>query len=189
MSKNGLHTPDSIRTYSGIFINVVNIKPEQVFPIDIAFGLARECRFVNATKKFWSVADHSVWCLKKAEELFPDDHELHFRVFMHDAHEAYMKDWATPLVSSISSLFPGFGAAVHKVKSIVQDAINKRFGIGKCPLECDVTEMIDNWALEYEWENKVLGWSGMQPINIDANAEYWLEHFKKLVKVPVVISN
>jgi hypothetical protein len=185
---NGLYTPNCIRTYSGIYIDVVNIIPEQVFPIDIAYHLARECRFLNSTKKFWSIVDHSVWCFKKAQELYPDDAALHFRVFMHDAHEYLTKDMATPYVESINNKFPGFKDIINAVKQIIQSAINTRFGISVCPLACDKTRMIDKMALEWEYENKMISWTGLQPIHVDANAEYWLDHFKKLVSVPVVIN-
>lgn len=182
-----LYTPNSICTYTGQFVDVVNIKPEDIHPLDIAFGLARECRFGNHTRKFWSVAEHSIWCMQKGEELFPEDFALHFRLLMHDAHEAYMGDLCTPMVNSIDKLYPGVKDAINTVKKIIQRNVNTRFGIGLCPLECEKVREIDRLALEWEWVNKVNSWSGLPPLDDKAIAYMWLHYFKKLVKVPVVI--
>lgn len=184
----GLYIPKTIRTYCGQYINVVQIKPEQVFPKDIAIGLARECRFGNHTKREYSVAEHSVWCMYKAEELYPGDASLSFKMLLHDAHEAYLGDMCTPMVDAIDDLYPGFKDAVNTVKKIVQSAINNRFGI-YAPFDNDArVKEIDRLALEWEWHNKKLNWKGILPLGAEAAADYWLEHFKKLVKVPVVIA-
>jgi len=183
----GLYTPKCIRTYSGQYINVVQVKDSSIFPIDIAYQLARICRFGNATKRFYSVAEHSVWCMLKAEELYPDDKPLHFRCLMHDAHEAYLGDLVTPLVDAINDLYPGFKDAIDVVKRLVQGAINQRFGIRTNPLECQVVKQIDRMALEWEWSNKVCAWSGFPSMQDNGIAEVWLTYFQKLCTAPFVI--
>lgn len=188
MLKEGLYTPDCIRTYSGQYINICQPRPEQIMPIDIAMGLARECRFGNHTRKFYSVAEHSVWCMLKGQELYPNDTALHFRLLLHDAHEAYMGDWCTPMVDAMNGLYPGIKAAVGVIKKILQTAINTRFGIGQNPMDCPLVHEIDRLALEWEWNNRVHSFGGMAFGGDDqAAADYWLDYFKLLVKVPVVI--
>jgi 5'-deoxynucleotidase YfbR-like HD superfamily hydrolase len=184
---SGLYTPRSIITYTGLYIDVVHIKPEQVQPADIAIGLSRECRFGNHTKKYYSVADHSVWCMKKARELYPSDTVLHLKMLLHDAHEAYLGDMCTPLVDSIDALAPGFKDIIGMVKQRVQSAIDIRFGI-RGTLDDERVKAIDKMALEYEWENKVEAWTGFPPVSMETSASIWLEYFKELVKVPVVIA-
>jgi hypothetical protein len=183
-----LYTPNSIYTYSGRLIDVTNLKVEDIFPEDIAFGLARECRFGNHTKKFWSVAEHSMWCMLHGQVLYPGDNALHLRLLMHDAHEAYLGDWCTPIIDSIDGIYPGVKSALNTIKKLVQHPINTRFGIGLCPMECEKVKQIDRMALEWEWQNKVTHWTEMNYLGDVLVAEMWLDYFKKLVKVPTVIS-
>lgn len=183
---NGLYTALCIRTYSGEYIDVVQIKPEQIFIEDIAISLSRICRFGNYTKRFYSVAEHSIWCYNKGVELYPDDTALHLRLLLHDAHEAYLGDWVTPMVDAIDNLYPKFKEAVEVVKRLVQGAINTRFGI-KCPLDDQRVKEIDRMALEEEWETKVLSFTGITGINDKGIADIFITYFKKLVRVPAYI--
>lgn len=185
-NQTGLYTPNCIRTISGEFIDVVNIKPNQVQANDIAIGLARACRFNGFTKKWYCVADHAVWCMKKGRELYPTDTALHFKLLNHDDHEAYLADWPTPLINSINGYAPGFKEIIETVKRIVQAAIDTRFGISGSSMDDDRVRLIDKMALEYEWENKVLSWTGYPPLSIENSASIWLNYFEELVKVPVV---
>jgi hypothetical protein len=182
-----LYTPNSIYTYSGQLVDVTNLKVEEIQPEDIAFGLARECRFGNHTKKFYSVAEHSIWCLIQGQVLYPKDTALHFRLLMHDAHEAYLGDWCTPIIDSIDGIYPGVKDALNVIKKLVQAKINARFGISSCPLTCDKVKQIDKMALEWEWQNKVTRWTEMNYLGDVLVAEIWLDYFKKLVKVPAVV--
>lgn len=183
-----LYTPNCIYTYGGRFIDVTNLKSEDIFPDDIAIGLARECRFGNHTKRVYSVAEHSIWCMFKGQEMYPDDKALHFRLLMHDAHEAYLGDWPTPIIDSINGIYPGIKDGLNAIKKLVQSKINERFGISKCPLTCEKVREIDKMALEWEWKYKVLHWTEMLPMHDSEIADMWLHYFKKLIKVPVVLS-
>lgn len=182
-----LYTPNCIYTYSGRLVNVTELKIEDIHPEDIAMALARECRFGNHTKKFWSVAEHSILCMQQGQQLYPDDKALHFRLLMHDAHEAYLGDWPSPIIDSIDGIYPGVKDALNVIKKMVQGKINTRFGIGLCPLLCDKVRKIDRMVLEWEWENKVTRWTEMSPMPDVLVAEMWLHYFKELVKVPVAI--
>ncbi len=188
MSTDNLYTPLCIRTYSGIYLNVVQMKATDVFPIDIAYGLARECRFGNHTKRFYSVAEHSVWCMNKAKELYPYDFTLHLMMLLHDAHEAYLGDWCTPMVDAMDEYAPGFKDSINTIKRLVQAPINQRFGLAlRNTFDDPRVKEIDRLALEWEWKNKVISWKGMPEIEEDVAAEVWLNYFKELVKVPVVV--
>jgi hypothetical protein len=183
--QENLYTPLCIRTTSGKYINVVRIKPVDVEIEDIAIGLARECRFGNYTHNFYSVAEHSIWCMNKGMELYPEDRALHLRLLMHDAHEAYIGDFCTPMVDAIDALYGGFKNAVDVTKKLIQSAINERFGMS-CPLADAQVKQIDRMALEYEWTDKVLNSRGFK-LNEAAVVEVFLDYFKKLVQSPVVV--
>ncbi len=66
---------------------------------DIAHSLANICRFNGHVREFYSVAEHSIrvsWLL----ENWGEDEDVQFWGLMHDASEAYIGDWATPLKQS-----------------------------------------------------------------------------------------
>lgn len=186
MKQENLFTERKMRTYSGLYVDVMNLSSDQVFPIDIATGLARICRFGGHTKRIWTVADHSVWCMQKGIELYPHDTDLHLRLLLHDAHEAYLGDWITPNVDAIDAVHGGFKEVIKAVKIRVQDPIDKRFGLGGYKDDARVTK-IDKLALKWDWENKKLTYRGFEPLGDVASAEVWLNYFRELNRTPVVI--
>lgn len=176
-----LYAPNVVKTYSGLLFNIKHIVPEQVYAIDIAFGLARECRFQGACKKFYSVAEHSVWMANRAREQYPHLKGLPFKALLHNAHEAYIKDIPSPLKSL-------FAAAYRAIADPVQDAIHLRFGVTVSEEERFAIYTLDKDALEWEWDNKVNSWTGLCLSDDKSRASYWLEYFKELCNVPAVIS-
>lgn len=63
---------------------------------DIAWALSQECRLGGSCCRHYSVAEHSLFVV----ELVPP--ELKFQALMHDAHEAYTKNWLT----GMKEMFP-----------------------------------------------------------------------------------
>lgn len=174
-----LFKPHSVRSYSGKYIDLKDPDPQTFFPIDIATQLARKCRFGGATKKFYSVAEHSVWCALKAEEKHPHHDRLPLLMLMHDAHEFCLEDVGSP----VKAEFQGYKSLANKI----QNAIDTRFRC--CPSfeQRKLMEAIDLEALQWEWENKVLHWSGLA-LDEQTRIEYFLHHFKRLCKTPFVIA-
>lgn len=80
-----------IQTRYGVKFDLLNPQPEMVNIGDIAHALSHQCRFTGHTRKFYSVAQHSV----EVSKLVPREHA--FAGLMHDATEAYVADIATPL--------------------------------------------------------------------------------------------
>lgn len=70
-------------TFSGITFWPLDPKASEVNIVDIAHALSMTCRYAGHTKKFYSVAEHSVWVSK----FVPPKHALWG--LMHDAAEAY----------------------------------------------------------------------------------------------------
>jgi hypothetical protein len=86
-----------ITTYTGRRIDLRDPQPDQIDIVDIAHSLSMLCRFTGHTRSFFSVAQHSVWVARSVP------HELRLSGLLHDAHEAYLGDWSTPLKESLSA--------------------------------------------------------------------------------------
>jgi hypothetical protein len=68
--------------------------------VDIRRSLAMCCRYRGHLERFYSVAEHSVWVSFIAEYL--GDTEAMLPALLHDAHEAYIGDVASPQKSMIA---------------------------------------------------------------------------------------
>jgi hypothetical protein len=80
-----------LATYSGAEFSLIDPQPDQVRIGDIAHSLSQLCRFVGATRSFYSVAQH---CVLVSDHCPP---EYAFAGLMHDAAEAYCLDMPRPL--------------------------------------------------------------------------------------------
>lgn len=178
MALSDLYTKDSLRTFTGKFVNLLDPDPLTIIPFDIAVGLARQCRFGGHTKKFYSVADHSVWCMNKGVELYPQDEKLHFALLMHDAHEYLLGDIPTPL----KRIIPAYEPHARKLQNI----INQRFGVTETIARNSLVYAIDKMALEWEWHHKVENFNGIE-WDAKTSADIFIHYFQKLCKVPHVL--
>lgn len=93
-----------VQTISGMDVDLLHPKPEQILLGDIVHSLARMARFNGHTIGDipWSVAQHSVL----VESLLPDDADVTTRMhaLLHDAHEAYIGDFVSPLFLAVDAL-------------------------------------------------------------------------------------
>lgn len=80
-----------ILTARGKHFDYLDPRPEDIDILDIAQGLANECRFGGHTRAFYSVAQHA-WL---ASHIVPAEHAL--EALLHDASEAWCKDIPLPL--------------------------------------------------------------------------------------------
>lgn len=112
-----------IHTHSGEKFDLVNPTPEQIHLPDIAHALSLLCRYTGHTRKFYSVAEHSILMSLHAEnmKLGDGDRRLLRTFLLHDASEAYVGDLNRPL----KQLLPEYQAVEDKV----QVAIAKRFDL------------------------------------------------------------
>lgn len=112
MSKNHPDITDCIQVCDGRYFNLRN-PAQNWFSLDqIATALSRICRFTGHTRKFYSVAQHSVLVSRVAPEQFA------FAALMHDSAEAYVGDVASPLkamVANYASIEAGIVSAIAKV--------------------------------------------------------------------------
>ncbi|MFO0474191.1 MAG: phosphohydrolase [Alphaproteobacteria bacterium] len=108
---------DWIQTYTGLAMYPLDPRPEEVDLVDIARALSNLCRFTGHTRKFYSVAEHSVHCSR----IVPPEHALW--ALLHDASEAYISDVSRPLKNQ-----DAFGA-YREAETRLQAAICAKFGL------------------------------------------------------------
>ena len=80
-----------ILTASGRHFNYHDPRPADIHILDIAQGLANECRFSGQGRAFYSVAQHA-WLVSHTVP-----REFALEGLLHDAAEAYCKDIPSPL--------------------------------------------------------------------------------------------
>lgn len=107
-----------IQTYTGIPYWPFDPRPEDVLIEDIAHALSNLCRYTGHTKKFYSVAEHSVHVSYMVSESYA------LEALMHDASEAYCSDLSRPVKQALREY--------QIVEQINDTIIRERFGL---PLE------------------------------------------------------
>lgn len=98
--KMGLHKDGTIlmETYTGRYVNPLNLLPKDIDIVDIAHHLSLICRFNGACKEFYSVAQHSIYVASMVTE------KDKLAALLHDAHEAYCGDFIRPWKYAIPDL-------------------------------------------------------------------------------------
>lgn len=102
-------------TASGKQFDPVDPQPDMIDLVDIAHGLANECRFAGQCRFFYSVAQHSVL----VSQIVSPAHA--WEALLHDATEAYIKDIPSP----VKRLLPDYRALEARIEA----AIRVRFGL------------------------------------------------------------
>lgn len=135
-----LYTSDSIRTFTGIYMNVFQPTEEMICIEDIAHALSLQCRFGGHLPEFYSVAQHSVLCSRLAGE------KIALQALMHDAAEAYLIDLPRPIKKKMDRY--------QEIEFKLMKLICKKFGL-RFPLHPSV-KRIDDQMLQLEWEELML---------------------------------
>ena len=132
---------DSIRTHSGLYVNVFEPTPEMICIEDIAHALSHQCRFSGHLLKFYSVAQHSI----HVAQLVSSDNK--FDALMHDASEAYLLDIPTPIKARLEN---------YKIlEANLMKVIADKFGF-KFPFDAEVKKADADMLLE-EWHSLMIG--------------------------------
>jgi len=109
-----------MQTFSGLAFTPSDPRGDQIVLEDIAQGLANTARYCGQTRRFYSVAEHSVHLARYALDHFKDV-RLARGALMHDAAEAYICDIPRPL----KALLPGYKQIEARVEAVIAD----RFGL------------------------------------------------------------
>lgn len=155
--KESLHAPNSIRTLSGNYVNVINPDPETILIEDIAHSLSMQPRFGGHLPQFYSVAQHSLWV---AERLMHDT-DLAYIGLMHDASEAYLLDMPSPIKKNLSEY--------KIIEAHLMNIIASKF-LFNADLPKEVIDA-DREALEMEWNEIALNHNKDNNIRILTNEE------------------
>lgn len=117
-----------ILTYSGKFVNPLDVEPEDIEIIDIAHALSNLCRYNGHVEQFYSVAQHSVLVARG----FTRGSELRKWGLLHDASEAYLGDVVAPL--KYSGNYDFYLEAEEELMKVIAE----KFGLSwPMPIEVD----------------------------------------------------
>lgn len=105
----------TILLYSGNYFNYERPHDSAWTLEDIAHGLALTCRFGGQARRYYSVAEHSVY----VSQLVPP--ELAWDALMHDAAEAFICDMPKPL----KEMLPDY----KRIEKHVESAIVERYDL------------------------------------------------------------
>ena len=100
-----------ILTNSGKHFDFADPQPDQIDILDIAQGLANECRYAGQCRVFYSVAQHSFLASQIVNP------RLAIEALLHDAAEAYCKDIPRPL----KYMLPDYQAIEERVESAIRE--------------------------------------------------------------------
>jgi 5'-deoxynucleotidase YfbR-like HD superfamily hydrolase len=137
-----------IETYSGLRVYYDDLKPEVIKILDIAHSLSQICRFTGHTKKFYSVAQHSVIVANAQTTIAEKRAGL-----LHDATEAYVNDLPSPLKACTDL------GDYKNLENRIHDVINKKYrvndgmteNIKKADLQALFTEKRDVLSRDSDW--------------------------------------
>jgi hypothetical protein len=90
------HPAGWTQTYTGRIVYPLALQPEDVCIEDIAGALSRHCRFNGHCRTFYSVAQHSIWCKQRMEDLGSEPHAS-MAALLHDAPEYVLPDLCAPI--------------------------------------------------------------------------------------------
>jgi 5'-deoxynucleotidase YfbR-like HD superfamily hydrolase len=156
-------TMHEIETFTGRYINLADPDPKDVCLEDIAHGLGATARFNGMTRKFYSVAEHAVFCSHYVEQAGGSYVEC-LAALHHDDAEAYLGDVARPLKLLLQ---PEYG----RLSGAMDEAIAARFHHAwpADALSFAIVKEADNFALFVEacqllrsrgvnWGGSALNW-------------------------------
>lgn len=128
-----------VETSSGLLFNLHSPDPALVRIDDIARSLSRQCRFNGHTRFFYSVADHSVY----VGNLLPP--EIRIYGLLHDAHEAYLGDIASPVKKLVGE------EKIREIERTLDAALYEALGLPlPTPDILDLVHQADLLALRIE---------------------------------------
>ncbi|MGH8235489.1 MAG: hypothetical protein ACREXP_00525 [Steroidobacteraceae bacterium] len=85
-----------IRTFTGLYVNPLQLRPEDIDHLDLAHHLSLICRDTGACPTHYSVAQHSVYVAQAMKKRYQSA-EAGLAGLLHDAAEAYFNDIASPV--------------------------------------------------------------------------------------------
>jgi 5'-deoxynucleotidase YfbR-like HD superfamily hydrolase len=123
--------PSYITTHTGLSVDPLDLRPEDVNLADIAHHLALQCRWSGAVKFHYSVAQHAY----HASYLVPKDQA--YNALHHDDPEAWLQDMAKPLKNH-ETLGQAYRGVEKRIERMLRDAFGIRFPVSPEVKEADL---------------------------------------------------
>lgn len=110
-----------ILTANGNELDMAYPQAQKVVLADVAHALSQINRFNGHCRRPYSVAEHSLLVLDIVERLFATTANTNHRLaaLMHDAHEAYIGDLATPLKQLVGA---DWMVLEHRLERVIRSA-------------------------------------------------------------------
>lgn len=135
-----------VGTFSGKQIDLINIQASDIELMDIAVGLANQCRYAGQVWPFYSVAEHSV--LVSHMVMFPSyfksdpginrnkQAQLALKALLHDAPEFILHDVIRPVKRRLG----GYAELERRVMG----AVSVRFGLNYSDQDWETIKLYDD---------------------------------------------
>ena len=168
----------NIDTYTGKIVYFSNPKAEDISIIDIAHSLSNICRFTGHTKKFYSVAQHSVLVSDAQTTLAEKRAGL-----LHDATECYLNDLASPLKKYLR------GCGYSDLENLFHEVINEKYDVNdgmtpnikKADLQALFTEKRDLCSGRFSWGDEIVRFKKkIKPLKPKKAEKLFLKRFIEL---------
>ena len=131
-------------TYTGKMIEMTSPDKNAICSEDIAHALSQVCRAAGHFKHFYSVAQHSINCMREAQAR-GFSKRVCFAALLHDASEAYLCDIPSPLKAHLEDY--------KKIEARFEEAVWKKYGL--YPLSDEekmLVKKVDEAVLWYEFK-------------------------------------
>jgi len=124
----------TIGTFSGLRVDPLSLRVNDINIIDIAHSLSLQCRFGGHIVDFFSVAQH---CVNVSNAVPPQDA---LWGLLHDATEAYLKDIPTPLKKS--HVFAPYRELEDEVLGKIAEAFALPMPMPQSVRDADIIELL-----------------------------------------------
>lgn len=133
---------------TGTVFDIGDPTPDMVHIEDIAHHLSLICRWAGATKRHYSVAQHSLMV-----SYLVDDHpSLQLAALLHDAHEAYIGDRSRPFKQLMPPLVREWW---EWIENRIDLAVCKKFGATLTIMKCEAVKKADMMILAAEGRDMI----------------------------------
>lgn len=122
---------NTVTTFTGREVSLLAPEPSTIAIMDIAHGLAHQCRYAGQSPHFYSVAEH---CVHIANAI---DKEYALAGLMHDAAEAYLGDVTKPL----KQLLPEYKVIEERMEQVICEKFNIEYPFPDAVHEWDKTAL------------------------------------------------
>lgn len=138
-----------IETFTGKTFYFLDPKPESIDIRDIAHSLAYTCRYTGHSKRFYSVAEHSLYVSYLAANPLAG--------LLHDASEAYITDIASPIKPYLNN----YRELEDRLMLRIAGVFGFDYPLDEDIKDCDATQL--KTEAKYLLPSKGLTWAHMYP--------------------------